>query len=761
MQKTKKESAQEYIENGFSLCLVNGKKPFQNDWETKPVVDLALFDKWGIGLIHGLSGTCTLDVDDIDKSRIALKAVGIDLDVLMSEGVRLESGRPNRTKLVYRAPDFEIKRHALNWPIESDPRKKEVVFELRGGNTQDVLPPSIHPDTQKHYFWVGDWKAIPPLPTDLVELWRYWTESEPILKAACPYIEEQPDLIANNAPCRVFTSDNDVIGTFNKRMDLVGLLANYGYKQITTKRLLSPHSTSKLAGCILTNDRDVPTVFIHHASDPLGDGYRHTAFGVYLYYQHNGNLKEAVKEAALMLDMDYKQPEISADDVEHGGNVADLFLSKATSNVVELKPVLKIGNTLPLPILNELADWLKYRVGTVPKNAITQAVLAFACVMSSRSVRLKDGSSPASFLAIVSDSAGQIQGLKGALNDAIAECGDRRIIRGTKISSASCIHKHLLMNPRLFWATDDHATMVQFGRKQQSGALMGALSAINDVYTNNTLYLDKDTAGYFGQKKDDNKELDSYDVYRPCMTILSLMSVTQIDHIAQRDQYAAGALQRLVIADGGESVRHERDFDTPLPKSIIDAVKKIKDTGGNLMAVNDVSSSRPYEKIAVFESDNTAALFAHSSKRIRSMCDNDDSRKDLHGIAHGWAGSFKRLCVALGAFNDCIINECIVQWCANWCAYHLDALLSRLEIRGIDSVDSTLCEQVQQIILDYGIDGASSRDICRRSRPFLRATAGERLDILERLIADGFVVHKKQGKADRYFDIKKIGVAKS
>ena len=104
---------------------------------------------------------------------------------------------------------------------------------------------------------------------------------------------------------RVFSSDNDVIGTFNKRMPLASILGNYGYKRITKTRMLSPHSKSKLAGCILLTG-GVDKVYIHHASDPLGDGYAHTAFGVYLYYQHNNDLKAAVKEAALLLDMDYK-----------------------------------------------------------------------------------------------------------------------------------------------------------------------------------------------------------------------------------------------------------------------------------------------------------------------------------------------------------------------------------------------------------------------------------------------------------------------
>ena len=52
-------------------------------------------------------------------------------------------------------------------------------------------------------------------------------------------------------------------------MPLASILGNYGYKRITKTRLLSPHSKSKLAGCILLTGGDVDKVYIHHASDPL------------------------------------------------------------------------------------------------------------------------------------------------------------------------------------------------------------------------------------------------------------------------------------------------------------------------------------------------------------------------------------------------------------------------------------------------------------------------------------------------------------
>ena len=473
---------------------------------------------------------------------------------------------------------------------------------------------------------------------------------------------------------------------------------------------------------------------------------------MYLYYQHNNDLKAAVKEAALLLDMDYKKPPEDETLLEQGKAIGDAFLS---TNVVELKPVqvdtVKIDCKLPVESLNEVAAWIKGQIGTAPKYSIVQATLAFACAMASRCVRLKDGTASSAFLAIVADSAGQIQPLKGILNSAIDACGDRQIIRGTKISGSTCLHKQLLMMPRMFWATDDYATMINFGKKQQSGAIQGALSAINEVYLNNTLYLDKDSIGAnFGKKDGDgDKHISEYNIYRPSLTMLSLMSYKHIDFVAQRDQYSIGSLQRLMIADGGDSVTCERDFDAPFPTNVKTVVAAIKKTGSEFI---DIASMNPTQKIAVFDCDNTATLFTHALNRIKATCSSDE-RKDLLGIALGWCGSFKRLCVALGAFNkpsQPTINESIVQWCSNWIVFHLEKLLSRLEINGLDE-EIGIEEDVLNVVYDFGKKGASSRDIGQKLRAFRNMDAVQKLELLAKLQGQEKIIEKKEGKAVRFF----------
>lgn len=172
--------AREYIAHGFALVPIpkgtkgpRGKGWNQRDkcWATANQAP----DKWhaNIGLAHAYSGTAALDVDSYTDAVPALAALGVDLDGLLSanDAVQIRSGKPNRAKLLYRLP-VGVE------PLPSvDRTDAGEGFELRcasraGLTVQDVLPPSIHPDTGKPYEWLGDYRNLPELPEAVLSAWR-------------------------------------------------------------------------------------------------------------------------------------------------------------------------------------------------------------------------------------------------------------------------------------------------------------------------------------------------------------------------------------------------------------------------------------------------------------------------------------------------------------------------------------------------------------------------------------------------------------
>jgi len=165
----------QYAKHGFHLVPIPAgcKGPVTKRWNVREMTvtdpEIAQWLDGNVGLAHAYSGTAALDIDDLAGAKRWFSERGIDLDALLGapDAVRIES-RANRSKLLYR----------VDKPL---PSFKLAGFELRcasgsGTTLQDVLPPSIHPDTKQPYRWAygspaGHWSKLPALPVSISTLW--------------------------------------------------------------------------------------------------------------------------------------------------------------------------------------------------------------------------------------------------------------------------------------------------------------------------------------------------------------------------------------------------------------------------------------------------------------------------------------------------------------------------------------------------------------------------------------------------------------
>ncbi len=166
-----------YVENGLVIVPIPKglKGPRALGWQKKAncITTREQAEKLNgqnLGLAHAYSGTCAIDLDDLAGATVWFSERGVDLSAHLAHpaAVQITSGRANRAKLLYKLPEGVS-------PLLT--KKIEGAFELRcaaatGLTMQDVLPPSIHPDTGKPYKWIGDWTNIPELPHELLTIWQ-------------------------------------------------------------------------------------------------------------------------------------------------------------------------------------------------------------------------------------------------------------------------------------------------------------------------------------------------------------------------------------------------------------------------------------------------------------------------------------------------------------------------------------------------------------------------------------------------------------
>lgn len=321
----------DYCKLGWSIVPIQpaAKGPTHKHWPERALSDAyavqQFYDRFpthNIGLLHSASGTCALDFDHLANSKTIFAGMGIDFDKLMQSAPQIV-GREDRGKLLFHAPPH-LTRRALSWPKLSG-EGSEVVFELRAGNVQDVLPPSIHPDTGQPYRWAGPspFDGLPDLPLQLLTIWEDWDRYRPQMMSLCPWFKKQE--APPNKP-RQKSDGPSVIDAFNEAHNIKSLFLKYGFKQTSKNRFLSPNSTTQLAG---VNVFDDGRAYSHHASDPFDPEHSFDSFELFRHFEHDGDVKEAVKHAADLLKMDRSKPKPT-----------DPF-SKSSNEFSEEKPLFK------------------------------------------------------------------------------------------------------------------------------------------------------------------------------------------------------------------------------------------------------------------------------------------------------------------------------------------------------------------------------------------------------------------------------------
>ena len=179
-------SVDAYIRHGWSLVPIpmGTKGPRTPGWNIRENALRSQTDLppgYGIGLAHAYSGTMALDIDSWPLATTILHAAGINLEELYNapDAVVVDSGKQGHGKLLYQMP------FGLALPSKKILQGKVTVYELRcatanGLTVQDVLPPSIHPETLQPYRWAGKghWMRLPTAPQALLDLWQGMLEQD-------------------------------------------------------------------------------------------------------------------------------------------------------------------------------------------------------------------------------------------------------------------------------------------------------------------------------------------------------------------------------------------------------------------------------------------------------------------------------------------------------------------------------------------------------------------------------------------------------
>lgn len=766
MGSDRAEWARRYRTAGWALCATkseNNKQPKGLNWQKQSREP----NHWernpgdGIGIIHGLSGTCSIDLDDLQNARLALEAVGIDsatLDELLQTGVQIVSGRDNRAKLLYRAPtDLPATRHALNWPNVEPDADDECVLELRAGPVHDVLPPSTHPDTGQPYTWRGDRHALPELPDAFAALWHHWELAKANMLEACPWrqVEDVEERIPSGVTLAYNPNGkhNDVIGKFNAAHDLGEILHQHGYRR-AGRRWLAPGSSTGIPGVVRLPDTEPLRIYSFHGSDPLADGHAHDAFSVVCQLDHRGNLGAAVAKVAqdmgLEMPIDEKAAQIAERIMRGRRNnaEADVFsieIAKKAAAEVESIPAIAVGD-IPISMGREIQRWIEAPFYQSKRDAVMQATLAFMCAITGRRYSTIDFEPTSGFFGVFDTSQAGIDKLATRVRDLIVQVGEIDMLPGVDAAMTSqyAVYSKFESCPRVIMAGTEYGGILSTSRRQTSGAASSALGAMQAVYDGGAFALAAHTTG--GKSRDRSARLVKF----PSLTLFSILSEVHVRLMASEAEYERGTLQRkLLLPAGDNQAPSDKIAMPPLPGGLTEIVSRLADTktlGNN----RDNPWLDPRVTQVKFCKDAFDTLKVWR-KRLVDEC-TEPSRIAYKGMAVGYSKSAIRLASALAAWDNPespIVTGEMCAWSFSWALRCLQLTMPYLERSSVGE-DKDFAEAVLELLAKRKTP-MTDRELAQASRIVRGTPKDDRETMLTTMVDDGSILAEKTNRTTRYY----------
>jgi len=685
-----------------------------------------------VGLLHSASGTVALDVDHVAHTRLIFENLGIDYDAIMASAPRIV-GRKDRGKALFRAPKVELTTRKISWPTESDPRKTEVVFELRAGSVQDVLPPSIHPDTGNPYTWAGPsvFDGLPELPHALLVLWSEWDKFRGQLQDLCPW--RAAPAFQPPRKVRLQGDRTSVIAAFNAAHDMGVLLAQFGYRRTGGNRYLSPNSTSGLAGVVVFDDG---SAYSHHASDPFDSAHTFDAFDLWCQYEHLGDVSKAVKSAADFLNIS-NDPDHAYDEeaIRHGAKVsADILPSRRKA--VDRGPLSDIPEHL-LSVPGRLNDVVTYYNSTAPKDQpqfAVQAALAFgSVVMGRRWVTDQNNMSGLYFVNVGKTAAGK-EHSKTVLERLLEAAGLDRLIGPSGYTSASGVFSALVTQPAHITIIDELGKVLQSSQSVGNHHKTDAQTIIMEIFGRQTSVMRPQGYSKMGMTKSQSEQFDQV-IRCPSLTIMAMTTPETLYGNLSSRYVTDGFLGRFVIVEShiGRQVSKKVRRVQAGEQLIEWAKQHAAAHEGNLDSNSAETPPAPLE--VPFSAACDAILLQCDADMIALM--DDHERNGLDGMFGRTKEVAHRIALIVArSKEEREISPESLQWAVDYATFYARRTVASLRRSMADGPFEAACKAVFEKIETAGLKGATERDLSRTVRLFANLEPRKRKEVLEALVSD-------------------------
>ena len=736
-------SVTHYTQLGWALVTIpaGSKAPTDYGWPEKALRRtedaVAYYERnatHNVGLLHSASGTCALDIDHLENARTAFTAMGLDLDAILASAPRIV-GRPGRGKAIFRAHRDDLKTHKLAWPNPNG-KGSSVVFELRAGATQDVLPPSIHPDTMQPYAWDGpSYVDLPLLPEPLQIMWDQWDRFRIQFMDACPW-KVKPQL---QAPLRkrVQSEGTSVIDAYNAAHTMAALLTQFNYRQTAKDRFLSPNSTTGFAGVILFEDG---TAFSHHGSDPFDSAHSFDCFELYTQCEHAGNVRNAVKAAADFLNINtdptHNYAPEDAEHIAHGKSVAAQIVPSLRAKAPE-NPLAAIPDHL-LSVPGILQDVVNYYETTAimaqPQFAV-QTAIALGSVAMGRRWTTSQRNFTSLFMLNIGETGCGKEHAKTVIEAMLDGAGIGNLIGPSGYTSASGVFSALLARPTHVAVIDELGRALKSAANRNMQHKADSLTAIMEAFGRQDGALRPQGYATLGLTREQQESFEKV-VRRPSLTLLGMSTPDEFYGAISGGDIASGLLNRFLI------VKTEIDEQMSQERRVVEISDRLKDWlrevssahgGEGNLAGTDTADLPPSPVVVAFTRGALDMLRTYEAELLVAKRSTRESGLDaMHNRSREIA--MRISLIVARSMGQAEIGPEPMQWAIDYVRFYSNRTIAMFGEHISESDHQAAVKAVYSKVEKAGLRGITVAELEKAVRKFAALEPFKQKAVLEKLV---------------------------
>ena len=736
------DEALKYIDLGWALVPIPAgtKGPNQPGWNlrknlvtTKEGCEFWKDHRdWNIGVQLEESNIVVLDIDNIEYTKLLFFDFGLDYDDILRDAPRI-LGRDGHDKALFRAPPDDLKFSKVVWPHPTEIHEKTgrpktiTVLELRCGAVQDVLPPSVHPDTQREYQWINKpYDAIPELPKEILTIWKEFDHFKARLRNICPWSKEN----VSNVPKltrKANKTENGIIQQYNAAHSVDSLLYQYGYTKKGDNRWLSPFSSTGLAGVITFPDG---RVYSHHASEPWGCEHSLDAFDLFCQMEHNGNIQSAL--SAIRNEFD----------------PVDYTLVEDFCNRQEKKTTPKKGTPdylLTIPgILSEVVNIYNDTAKKPQPQFAVSAALALGSVVCGRRFVTDQSNFSSIYILDVAKTSGGKEHAKKVVERVLELCGvDETLIGPAGYTSAGGVMSALQSQPCHIAIIDEVGKLLESSRRANNSNKLDSLTILMEAFgrLDGTLRPTGYSTMTMSQKQRDGLQMEK--IVHPALTILGMTTPETLYANLNSDSITSGLIPRFVIVESeyGRPKMRRINADIEVSEDLkrwIWSCVSAHSGEGNLS--EGIAPDAPPGPVLIRFEDRALELLDEFEERIHKQQDALDAFSMSAMLGKTVEIAYRiSLIVAISCGHACIYAE-DTEWAIAFTEHYAMQAVSKMRQRLAGSDFEAICKEVIQVIVEGAERGATEYEISRKCGLYRSVEPRVRKAVIEAVICDYSVI---------------------